>query len=239
MREIACLSFTPPAPLVAELVSAPPSDAASISTQVGHRHVFFTDVLLDTGAQLSCIKASLLPRLGLALTPPVGIRELSGFAKGTKTPRIGTVSTTVTLHLPLSTPGTVTFTKTFEVVDINHDFIVGIDILKTIFPNDQTYNYTAAPSTITDAPSDVSWGTVNEISDDSATTDAARSSEGIRAGPGGAPRDCCGQEGPVVCCDLGGDQQGRGPQQSHPSASSVAIIHLPTDEESSALNPSA
>jgi hypothetical protein len=124
----------------------------------------FTHLNLDSGADLSCINLALVHHYQLPVSPPTGVLQVAGFQAGMTISRIGTVVINLTVHLPLLQRSVVSFRKTFEVVDMKQDdFLIGRDILPTLFPNNDLLMCTPSHSPITDTPQHVSYGPPSSI----------------------------------------------------------------------------
>jgi hypothetical protein len=124
----------------------------------------FARLNLDSGADLSCINLALVHHFQLPVTPPTGAQHVAGFQAGMSIARIGTVIINITVHLPLLQRSVVSFRKTFEVVDMKQDdFLIGRDILPTLFPNNDLLMCTPSHSPITDTPHHVSYGPPSSI----------------------------------------------------------------------------
>jgi hypothetical protein len=104
---------------------------------------YFT-TLLDTGATHSCIDNKTVQRLGLSIiAPPANDNQPIKLASGT-VPRIGSVKTKFIMHWLGENRPAVEFSEdvVFEVVnDMTQDFIVGMDLLQHISPNDDTVKF--------------------------------------------------------------------------------------------------
>lgn len=139
----------------------------------------YNDLLLDSGADISCINRKLVHAHNLTITPPVGPTTLKGFGSSMATHRIGTVDLRVTVHLPLEVKSTITFDKQFEVTDMDNDFLIGRDVLPQLFPNDVALKYCNPHSPITDTPRNVDThqsDTDDDDGDDDGDTPAPASS---------------------------------------------------------------
>jgi hypothetical protein len=126
------------------------------STALGDASSVFRNILMDTGGDISCINKQLVHKFNLSVTAPQHVTYLSGFSSSSPpVPRQGTVKLRVTVHLPLEKQSTITFDKTFEVTDMTDDFLLGRDVLPTLFPHDTTLRYCKPHSPITDVPHNV------------------------------------------------------------------------------------
>ena len=140
-------------------VDAAHSRDLAISSHLFNNHgLLYDSILADTGADCSCINNKLVQLYNLQVKPPQGFSSLTAF-DGSKVSRIGTVTLRVTVHCMLESTPTIEFDKTFEVIESKHDFILGRDVLPTIFPNDRVYKYCKPPAQHTDKPSRIIRGT--------------------------------------------------------------------------------
>jgi hypothetical protein len=158
------LSVPTAVPLSAATIASAQSSQArhniGISSWELARHsLLFDMVLIDTGADCSCINKQIVDKYNLQVNPPASgsPSSLVGF-DGVHTPRVGTVTLRVTVHCLLESEPTTEFTKSFEVINGNHDFILGRDVLPTLFPNDTTYSYVAPAAPHMDKPHNITRG---------------------------------------------------------------------------------
>jgi len=91
--------------------------------------------------------------------------------KAVTVPRIGYVKIPITVEfkggaerIPYSC------TKQFEVLNMDYPFILGVDILPSIFPNDDIMNYLLLPSRITTPPVPHIGSVVCDINNESTRT---------------------------------------------------------------------
>jgi hypothetical protein len=119
-------------------------------------------LLNDTGAQISAISLSLTKKNHISIHPVKSgdPAYLLLAAKKNVIPRIGTVNIEITVHFQGGAPKpSYTCRKTFEVLDMDYDFILGIDLLPHIFPHDDIMNYLILPSPLSSPPSHSSHST--------------------------------------------------------------------------------
>lgn len=151
-------------PTLRALLSSPTQrDAFMTVKEIDNHNVRFTEVMFDTGADLSCISRKAVEQFHLPVARPNGVQVMAGFSADMRTLRIGTINLHVCMHVPVERRPVVSFTKTFEVVDMKDDFLIGRDILPLLFPNDSLLRYTAPHSSITDTPTQVSYGHASAI----------------------------------------------------------------------------
>ena len=139
-----------------------------------------TYVLPDCGAEFSAINRKIVERDRLHVTPPSarGIQTLGGADTSMSTARIGTVTLHITVHYPLEygqPARSCTFDKTFEVMDLQEDMLLGAEVFSLLWPNILLNNYIAHKSEITDWPFNVIWSgppTVDSTSSASRSDDA-------------------------------------------------------------------
>lgn len=139
--------------------------------ELDNHNVRFTEIMFDTGADLSCISRRAVEQFRLQVTPPTGVQVMAGFSADMRTLRIGTVALHVTMHIPVERRPVVSFIKTFEVVDMKDDFLIGRDILPLLFPNDSLLRYTQPHSSITDTPRQVSYGSASSLDEEYSSDD--------------------------------------------------------------------
>ena len=117
----------------------------------------FDSILTDTGAQFSSISKRVVEQFNLTISPP-GVSAPSVIAGATtsmRVPRLGHVDLPLTVHFPLDTTRQACsyVSKRFEVMEMQRDFIFGVDLIGTLFPDDELLAYLGPHSSITDAPS--------------------------------------------------------------------------------------
>ena len=94
-------------------------------------------VLADTGAQFSAVSLTLVKHHRVALCPPLRNepQQLAMAERSKTVSRIGTVTLPIVVHF---TGGAYrqpySCVKKFEVLDMNYDFILGVDILPNLIP---------------------------------------------------------------------------------------------------------
>jgi hypothetical protein len=168
--QIATDAYVPTAPALASFMVAPAActhaTAFITSSQLGGNAVAYREVLLDSGADISCVNRQLVLKHKIAIVAPSGPSMLRGFGSSMAVKRHGTVDLRVCVHLPLNTPSTITFNKTFEVIDMDDDFLIGRDALPALFPNDAALRYSKPHSIITDTPRDINQCVVDDSDDD-------------------------------------------------------------------------
>ena len=113
-------------------------------------------ILIDTGAQFSAISLDLVRRHNLQVdrVPAGEPQSLALAARNRSVRRMGTTTLPITVHFagdlrrqPYEC------TKSFEVIDMLYDFILGVDIIPAIFEGDAICNYLISPSVISSPPS--------------------------------------------------------------------------------------
>ena len=112
-------------------------------------------LLNDTGAQFSAIAKKLALQHRLPIVPPAkGEPRFLAMAERTKVVRrIGTVTIPITVHYrggKYKAP--YECRKKFEVLDMDYDFIIGVDLLPRLFPYDDIIDYVLLPSRISSPP---------------------------------------------------------------------------------------
>ena len=118
----------------------------------------FVDVLLDSGADLSGVALRRVKEMGVPIIAPLPHEQqwIDGAVNGMRTRRLGHVVLRCTFHFPIPNGSTaVTFTKKYEVMDMELDFILGREVNRVLFPNDQINQFGGPHSTLTDAPHDI------------------------------------------------------------------------------------
>ena len=112
-------------------------------------------LLNDTGAQFSAISLRLAKKHHLYISPIVDGEPMNlHLAEKSKiVPRIGSVRIPVTIHFSGGAPrAPYSCRKQFEVLDMHHDFLLGVDILPYLFPYDDVMDHLLLPSRITSPP---------------------------------------------------------------------------------------
>jgi hypothetical protein len=97
-------------------------------------------------------------------------------------PRLGHVDIPVQVHFPLDSKRSVVTleTKRFEVLQMSHDFIIGVEFLRILFPSDELLSFAGPHSSITDSPSEqvasllASCSTVAHVCDECGDDDDPR-----------------------------------------------------------------
>ena len=115
-------------------------------------------VLGDSGADLSGVSSKIVEQWDIPIIAPLPHEQqyIQGATEGMLTKRRGYVVLRVTLHFPIPNGSTaITFTKKFEVMDMDLDFILGREVTRVIFPNDQANKFGGPHSPLTDVPYDV------------------------------------------------------------------------------------
>ena len=95
--------------------------------------------VFDTGASHSCIDAKLCKKLNLTIKPiPADEQQpILLAASGQSVPRIGTVTTDLSMHFMYDArPSLRMENVTFEVMNIPVDFYIGLDLMQHTSPND-------------------------------------------------------------------------------------------------------
>ena len=112
-------------------------------------------LLNDTGAMFSAISMKLVHDHRLHIRrPQQGETQHLAMADKTKiVRRIGTVTIPITVHFSGGAyHKPYECTKSFEVLDMDYDFILGVDIRPRLFPSDDIMNYLLLPSRISSPP---------------------------------------------------------------------------------------
>ena len=112
-------------------------------------------LLNDTGAQFSAISHDLVRQHGLVVQDiKAGEPRCLSLAERSKTvPRVGTTTIPIAVHFDGSTHrDPYTCTKQFEVIAMHYDFLLGVDILPHLFPDDEIMKYTIPASCISSPP---------------------------------------------------------------------------------------
>ena len=142
-------------------------------------------VLVDSGAQFSAAALRLVQRHRVPMCRPQPSEpQLLAMAERTKTVRrIGTVTLAVVVHFSGGTyRQPYSCTKKFEVLDMNYDFILGVDFLPRLFPFDDVMNYLLLPSRISTPPQSLVATDVVDDGEASATLEYATGT-GVSASP--------------------------------------------------------
>ena len=116
-------------------------------------------LLNDTGAQFSAISLGLVKKHRLYIRSILSGEptHLKLAAKSKIVHRIGSVMIPITIHFTgVIHRSPYHCMKSFEVLDMDYDFILGVDILPTIFPHDEIMKYILKPSIISSPPQEVS-----------------------------------------------------------------------------------
>jgi hypothetical protein len=112
-------------------------------------------MLNDTGAQFSGISQQLVRKHRLAVRAPLANEPLHlTMADRSKTvKRVGTVEIPITIHFNGGKPRQpYSCMKVFEVMNMDYPFIIGVDLLPSLFPQDDIMDYLLLPSRITSPP---------------------------------------------------------------------------------------
>ena len=112
-------------------------------------------LLNDTGAQFSSISLKLARQHNLVIVAPtshepryLAMADRTKFVK-----RIGSVVLPITIHFNGGIPREpYSCVKRLEVMNMDFDFIIGVDLLPSLFPADDVMNYLILPSRITSPP---------------------------------------------------------------------------------------
>ena len=153
----------------------------TVAPQFLRRQMFITSSLIpgihaslnDTGAQLSGISLSLVKKNRIFVHKPrTGEpKYLRMVDKGITVPRIGYVNIPITVEFKGGAERIpYRCTKQFEVLNMDYPFILGVDILPSIFPNDDIMNYLLLPSRITTPPVPHIGSVVCDINNESTRT---------------------------------------------------------------------
>ena len=157
-----CPLYRPPArsrALTAALFQADNESAISVScTRLGSTPLL--NVLLDSGAEFSAISKHVVDKYNI-LPTPVPVNEDQGVAgvdKSMKVKRLGTVILPITVTYPLGGhDASVSFTKKFEVMDLDEDVLLGVETWMTLFPNFEGERCLIKPASITTPPSQIKY----------------------------------------------------------------------------------
>jgi hypothetical protein len=111
--------------------------------------------LLDSGATHSCISPQTVQQLGLTIAPPTGpVKEVKMADGKTVVPRIGTV--VLDLHVFFlcteKEKRPVRMRMNCEVMQCHTDLILGVNALRTLFPNDSLTSFFIPPSVLASVP---------------------------------------------------------------------------------------
>ena len=123
-------------------------------------------VLNDTGAQFSSISLKLVRQHRLHIVAPTSHEpRFLAMADRTKfVKRIGSVLLPITVHFNGGTPREpYECVKRLEVMNMDFDFIIGVDLLPSLFPADEVMNYLILPSRITSPPQQTSSKSVRDV----------------------------------------------------------------------------
>lgn len=115
--------------------------------------------LTDTGAQFSAIALKLVKQHHIAIRPPLDNEpQYLSMADRTKVvKRIGSVMIPISIHFSGGAyRAPYICSKKFEILDMDYDFILGVDILPQLFPFDDVMNYLILPSRISSPPQSLS-----------------------------------------------------------------------------------
>ena len=116
----------------------------------------FSHILPDSGAQFSSINKRLVDKYRLQIVPPAASEpsSLSGASSSMRVPRLGYVELPVQVHFPLDSKRQAISVdkKRFEVMEMGHDFIIGVEFLRLLFPRDELLAFAGPHSCITDDP---------------------------------------------------------------------------------------
>jgi len=106
-----------------------------------------TNVLLDTGAQLSAINANIVKRNRLYIHPIKASdpQSLSLASAGQYVKRLGYVSIPLIIVFSGSRKAPVKLHQKLEVLNMSYDYLLGIDVLPSLFPHDEIMRYMGVP----------------------------------------------------------------------------------------------
>jgi len=177
--------------LSASLFQSESVSAISVtSTRLGSKPLI--NILLDSGAEFSAISKRVVERYNLTITP-VPTHEDQGVAgvdRSMKVKRIGTVILPVTVSYPLGAhDASVSFTKKFEVVDIDEDMLLGVEVWMTLFPNFEGERCLCKMASITTPPTQIKYHKAAHIYRVVATEPASSSGSATSASKGEAEAD--------------------------------------------------
>jgi hypothetical protein len=154
MHALAAPDATSDRALTATVVAAPQHLRRSMyitSSAIPGSH----SVLNDTGAQFSAVSKRHVDANHLHVHRPKAdeVKYLSLADKSMTVPRLGYVNIPVIIHFRGGTPrAPYRCTKQFEVLNMDYDFILGVDLLPMIFPRDEILDHLILPSRITTPP---------------------------------------------------------------------------------------
>jgi hypothetical protein len=142
----------------------------------------FDHILPDSGAQFSSINKRLVDKFKLQIEPPAADEpsSLNGASSSMRVARIGYVDLPVCVHFPLDSKKQVVEVekKRFEVMEMKHDFIFGVEFLRLLFPTDQLLAFAGPHSCITDDPTAASLQVASFLHSCSSTAHMYDESEG-------------------------------------------------------------
>lgn len=107
--------------------------------------------LLDSGAELSLISARLANKLRLHVFKPQGSKHIK-LGNKSLVARNGFVILPITVMFPGTKRKPIVIKQQFEVFDCEPEFVFGVDVLPTLFPNDEFTGYMMPPASITRKP---------------------------------------------------------------------------------------
>jgi len=103
------------------------------------------NTLLDTGATISTVDLDIVKSKGWMIEPPVNHRCIK-LGNGQRIRRIGTVTQLVEIFSPEDDKMYLKTYITLEVMNNRQDFILGLDILHQLFPNNLLLRYCMKPT---------------------------------------------------------------------------------------------
>jgi hypothetical protein len=153
------VSATPSSSTPALPISAFPEQQYRLSALLSSGDVL--DPLIDTGADFSIINKDLVKRLNLKITH-VDDDTLIQLADKSKVKRIGYVTIVLSfIKHGIKQQEKVRMKKRFEIMDCNQSMILGVDVIPTLFPNDEIKHYIIQPANITTKPQKVTYRICN------------------------------------------------------------------------------
>lgn len=111
-------------------------------------------VLVDSGASHSCMHKDVTTRFGLRITEPAGpVRQVTLGDPTHRVNRLGVVQDVVVkIHYMLGAHPSVVVRKSFEVMNMSYDFILGVDMFAVAFPSDSINNFLIPSSPLGSTP---------------------------------------------------------------------------------------
>jgi hypothetical protein len=153
------VSTTPSSSTPALPISAFPEQQYRLSALLSSGDIL--DPLTDTGADFSIIDKDLVKRLKLQITR-VNDGTLIQLADKSKVKRIGYVTMVLSfIKHGVKQQEKVRMKKRFEIMDCNQSMILGVDVIPTLFPNDEIKHYIIQPAKIATQPQKVTYRICN------------------------------------------------------------------------------